>query len=60
MSTTVSAIIPDREISEVTVGDRVLAADFSGETLFSDVVFVPHGARRVLSSLTSLLRVDVT
>ena len=32
-----------RAISEVTVGDRVLAADVSGETLFSEVVFVPHG-----------------
>ena len=32
-----------RAICEVTVGDRVLAADVSGETLFSEVVFVPHG-----------------
>ena len=35
-----------RAISEVTVGDRVLAADVSGETLFSEVVFVPHGASK--------------
>jgi hypothetical protein len=31
-------------ISEVRVGDRVLAADSFGKTHFSDVIFVPHGA----------------
>ena len=31
-------------ISEVRVGDRVLAADIFGKTHFSDVIFVPHGA----------------
>ena len=31
-------------ISEVKVGDVVLAADASGNTMFSPVVFVPHGA----------------
>jgi hypothetical protein len=30
-------------ISDVKVGDRLLAADASGKTLFSDVVYVPHG-----------------
>ena len=30
-------------ISEVRVGDRVLAADIFGKTRFSDVIFVPHG-----------------
>lgn len=33
-----------KAISEVKVGDRVLAADSSRRTLFSEVVFVPHGA----------------
>ena len=30
-------------ISDIRVGDRVLAADAAGLTLYSDVVFVPHG-----------------
>ena len=33
-----------KPISEVWAGDRVLAADASRRTLFSEVVFVPHGA----------------
>ena len=33
-------------ISDVTVGDRVLAASAAGKTLYSDVVFVPHGANK--------------
>ena len=31
-------------ISDVKVGDRVLAANAAGKTLYSEVVFVPHGA----------------
>jgi hypothetical protein len=31
-------------ISEVRAGDRVLAADASRQTVFSEVVFVPHGS----------------
>ena len=31
-------------ISEVRVGDRVLAADSARQTVFSEVVYVPHGA----------------
>jgi hypothetical protein len=31
-----------RAISDVRVGDRVLSADASGRTSYSDVVFVPH------------------
>ena len=31
-------------ISDIGVGDRVLAADAAGQTSYSDVVFVPHGA----------------
>ena len=30
-------------ISDVQVGDRVLAANAAGQTAFSDVLFVPHG-----------------
>ena len=30
-------------ISSIRIGDRVLAADAAGNTLYSDVVFVPHG-----------------
>lgn len=33
-----------RPISEIQVGDVVLAADASGKTSFSSVVYVPHGA----------------
>ena len=33
-----------KTISDVRVGDRVLAADIFGKTHFSDVIFVPHGA----------------
>jgi Hint module len=31
-----------KAMSEVAVGDRVLAADITGKTAFSDVVYVPH------------------
>jgi predicted extracellular nuclease len=33
-----------RAISDVRVGDRVLAADAAGRTSYSDVVYVPHRA----------------
>lgn len=33
-----------KPISEIQVGDVVLAADASGKTSFSSVVYVPHGA----------------
>jgi Hint module len=33
-----------KPISEVRAGDRVLAADASRETVFSEVVFVPHAS----------------
>jgi hypothetical protein len=32
-----------KAISEVRAGDRVLAADALRQTVFSEVVFVPHG-----------------
>jgi hypothetical protein len=31
-----------KEILSVVAGDRVLAADASGKTIFSSVVYVPH------------------
>ena len=34
----------ERLISDIRVGDRVLAADAAGQTSYSDVVFVPHKA----------------
>ena len=33
-------------ISEVSVGERVLAANTAGEKQFSDVVFVPHKSNK--------------
>jgi Hint module len=33
-------------ISCIRIGDRVLAADGSGKTFYSDVVFVPHGPNK--------------
>ena len=33
-------------ISEVQVGDRVLAATAAGKTVYSEVVYVPHGANK--------------
>jgi hypothetical protein len=35
-----------KAIAEVQIGDRVLAADSTGKTLFSEVVFIPHGANK--------------
>jgi hypothetical protein len=36
----------DRLITDIRVGDRVLAADAVGRTFYSDVVFVPHGPNK--------------
>jgi Hint module len=36
----------ERLIADIRVGDRVLAADAAGRTLYSDVVFVPHGPNK--------------
>lgn len=33
-----------KAISDIKVGDRVLAADSFGNTLFSEVIFIPHSA----------------
>jgi Hint module len=41
-------------ISEVRVGDRVLAADASRRTLFSEVVFIPHEANTDKATFTKI------
>jgi Hint module len=33
-------------LSDIRIGDRVLAADAAGRTFYSDVVFVPHGPNK--------------
>ena len=38
--------VGDRSISDIRLGDRVLAADAAGRTFYSDVVFVPHGPNK--------------
>jgi Hint module len=35
-----------KAMSSIRVGDRVLAANVEGQTLFSEVVFIPHGANK--------------
>ena len=35
-----------KAMNSIRLGDRVLAANAQGETHFSDVVFVPHGANK--------------
>jgi Hint module len=45
-----------KAMSEVAVGDRVLAADLAGKTAFSDVVYVPHARnsqRTVFARITT-------
>jgi Hint module len=43
-----------KPISEVRAGDRVLAADASRQTVFSEVVFVPHGANADKTAYTHI------
>ena len=45
-------------ISDVVVGDRVLAANSDGETVFSDVVFVPHGSNKESATFTHIITED--
>ena len=44
----------DRQISLITAGDRVLAADATGRTSFAEVVFVPHRANRDTAMFTHI------
>ena len=51
-----------RAISLVQVGDRVLAANAYHDTMFSEVIFIPHGAnmeRAVFVHLTTVNSRDV-
>jgi hypothetical protein len=41
-------------ISDVIVGDRVLASDVNGKTSFSDVISVPHGYNNIETSFTQI------
>jgi hypothetical protein len=41
-------------ISDVTVGDCVLASDNNGKTSFSDVIAVPHGYNNIETSFTQI------
>jgi len=41
-------------ISEVEVGDRVLAADATGSTSFSTVVSVPHGKNSIVADFNHI------
>jgi hypothetical protein len=43
-----------KTISEVQIGDRVLAADATGKTLFSDVVFLPHEKNKESATFTHI------
>ena len=45
-------------IADVVVGDRVLAADSDGQTIFSDVVFVPHGSNKQSAIFTQISTED--
>ena len=47
-----------KAISDVKVGDRVLAANAAGNTMFSDVIFVPHGANTEIALFTRISTVD--
>ena len=43
-----------KSISDIRVGERVLAADAAGQTSYSDVVFVPHGANNDVALFTHI------
>ena len=42
----------DKQMSEVQMGDRILTVNNKGEQVFSDVVFVPHGANEERTTFT--------
>ena len=47
-----------KAISNVKVGDRVLAASASGHAVFSEVIFVPHSANTEIALFTQISTVD--
>ena len=42
----------DKHMSEVQIGDRILTVNAKGEQIFSDVVFLPHGANQERTTFT--------
>ena len=42
----------DKQMSEVEIGDRILTVNNKGEQVFSDVVFLPHGANQERATFT--------
>ena len=42
----------DKQMSEVVIGDRILTVNNKGEQVFSDVVFLPHGANQERTTFT--------
>ena len=41
-------------ISDIKIGARILTANTAGKTLFSQVVFVPHGANQESAMFTHI------
>ena len=44
----------DKQMSEVRMGDRILTVNAKGEQVFSDVVYLPHGANQDRATFTVL------
>ena len=42
----------DKQMSEVQIGDRILTVNNKGEQVFSDVVYLPHGANEERTTFT--------
>ena len=42
----------DKQMSEVQIGDRILTVNAKGEQVFSDVVYLPHGANEERTTFT--------
>ena len=42
----------DKHMSEVQIGDRILTVNNKGEQVFSDVVYLPHGANEERTTFT--------
>ena len=47
-----------RSISDIRVGDQVLAADAVGRTFYSEVVFIPHGTNNRISIFLQISTVN--
>ena len=42
----------DKQMSEIQIGDRILTVNNKGEQVFSDVVYLPHGANEERTTFT--------